>query len=225
MFPHHVKVYPENFSRFGYLFKYVDVRFFVKIEKIIEILSVLRYLFLKGNTPTQIINNLGIVYCESTPSFTQEKIWASKFKSSRTTLRDDEPSRRPQTATIDDNIAQAQQMMLYNHRIKVREIERGYENVERTCLSYFESRLGRRKPSRWVPRLFMLDHKRVRMNICRALLMAFRRTKGEFWCLLIAVDHSWIHPYTPETKLHTAKTICYDRESASIKQTFFRLGK
>ena len=64
--------------------------------------------------------------------------------------------------------------------------------------------LGTRKLSaRWVPCLLTVDQKRVRMNISNALLAQFRRNKSEFWRRLIAVDETWIHHYTPETKIQS----------------------
>ena len=59
----------------------------------------------------------------------------------------------------------------------------------------------RKLSARWVPRLLTADQKRVRMNISNALLVQFRRNKSEFWRRLITVDETWIHHYTPETKI------------------------
>ena len=60
---------------------------FVKMEKI-EYRAVIKYLFLKGNTPTQIKDELDAVYGEwdSAPSFTTVKFWAAEFKRGRTWL-------------------------------------------------------------------------------------------------------------------------------------------
>ena len=80
----------------------------------------------------------------------------------------------------------------------------------------------RKLSARWVPRLLTIDQKRVRMNISNALLAQFRRSKSEFWRRLITVDETWIHHYTPETKIQSkewtakgerapkrAKTVCF----------------
>jgi len=177
--------------------------FFEKMEKI-EYRAVIKYLFLKGNTPTQIKNELDVVYGDSAPSFTTVKFWAAEFKRGRTSLIDDERSGRPKTATSDDNIAQVYQMVLDNRRIKVREIgETMNMSKERVC-HILNQDLGMRKLSAcWVPRLLTLDQKRVRMNISKALLTQFRRNKSEFWRRLITVDETWIHHYTPESKIQS----------------------
>ncbi|CAK9809105.1 hypothetical protein ANTQUA_LOCUS5970 [Anthophora quadrimaculata] len=73
------------------------------MEKL-EYRAVIKYLFSKGNTPTQIKEELDAVYGNSAPSFTTAKFWAAVFKRGRTSLGDDERSGRPKTATSDDNV-------------------------------------------------------------------------------------------------------------------------
>lgn len=111
---------------------------------------------------------------------------------------------RPKTATTDDNIAHVHQMVLGNRRIKVREIAEAMNmSKERVCWILKED-LGMRKlTARWVPRLLTLDQKRVRLNICTALLAKFRRNKLNFWRRLITVDETWIHHATPESKIQS----------------------
>ena len=79
----------------------------------------MKYLFLKGNTPTQIKDELDSVYGDSAPSFTTVKFWAAEFKCGRKNSGDDERSGRPKTATTDENIAKVHQMALDDRRIKV----------------------------------------------------------------------------------------------------------
>ena len=198
---------------------------FVKMEKI-EYRDVIKYLFLKGNTPTQIKDELDAVYGDSAPSFTTVKFWAAEFKRGRTNLGDDERSGRPKTATTDDNIAQVHQMVLDDRRIKVREIAEAMNmSKERVCHILHEE-LGMRKLSaRWVPRLLTLDQKRVRMNISNALLSQFRRNKSEFWRRLITVDETWIHHYTPETKIQSKQWTAKGESAPKKAKTVFSAGK
>ncbi|GFV36531.1 HTH_48 domain-containing protein [Trichonephila clavipes] len=67
----------------------------------IEYRAVIKYLFLKVNTPTQIKYELYFVYGDSAPSFTKVKCWAAEFKRSRMSLGDEERSGRPSTVTND----------------------------------------------------------------------------------------------------------------------------
>lgn len=59
-----------------------------------EYRAVIKYLHLKGNTPTQIKTELDVVYGDSVPSFATVKTWAAEFKHGRTSLSDDERSGR-----------------------------------------------------------------------------------------------------------------------------------
>ncbi|CAK1585575.1 unnamed protein product [Parnassius mnemosyne] len=119
------------------------------MEKI-EYRVVIKFLFLKGNTPTKIKDELDSVYGDSAPLFSIVKFWLAEFKCGRESLVDDERLGRPNTASTDNNIAKFHQMVLDNHRIKVRE-------------SILNQDLGMRKLSaRWVSRLLTLDQIRVR---------------------------------------------------------------
>ena len=102
---------------------------------------------MKGNTPTQIKDELNSVYGDSTASFTTEKFWAAEFIRDRKSLEDDERSGRPKTATTDENIAKVQQMVLDDRRIKVREIAEVMNmSKERVC-HILNQHLGMRKLS------------------------------------------------------------------------------
>lgn len=196
-----------------------------KIEKI-EYRAVIKYLFLKGNTPSKIKEELDAVYGDCAPSFTTVKFWAAEFKRGRTSLGDDERSGRPKTATMDDNIAEIHQIVLDNRRVKVREIAEAMSmSKERVCYVLNED-LGMRKLSaRWVPRLLTLDQKRVRMNISKALLAQFRRNKPEFWRRLITVDETWVHHYTPETKEQSKQWIAKGEPAPKKAKTVSSAGK
>ena len=172
---------------------------FVEIDKI-EYRAVIKYLFLKGNTPTQIKDELDSVYRDSAPSFTTVKFWAAEFKRGRTSLGDDERSGRPKIATTDENIAKVHQMVLDDRRIKVREIvEVMNMSKERVCYILHQHLDMRKLSARWVPRLLTLK----RMNISNAVLAQFRHNKSEFWPRLVTVDETWIHHYMPETKIQS----------------------
>ncbi|GFV53088.1 HTH_48 domain-containing protein [Trichonephila clavipes] len=84
----------------------------------IEYRTVSKYLFLKGDTSTQIKDELDSVYGDYVPSFNTVKFWAAVFKRSRKSLGDDEPSGRPNTATNDENIAKVHQMELETAELK-----------------------------------------------------------------------------------------------------------
>ena len=78
----------------------------------IEYPAVIKYLFLEGNTPTQVKDELDSVYRDCASSFTTVKFWAAEFKRGRKSLGDDECLGRPKTATTDENIAKVHQTVL-----------------------------------------------------------------------------------------------------------------
>jgi len=195
------------------------------MEKI-EYRAVIKFLFLKGNTPSQIKDELDSVYGDSAPSFTTVKFWAAEFKRGRRSLEDDERPGRPKTVTTNDNIAKVHQLVLDDRRIKVREIAEIMKmSKERVC-HILNQDLGMRKLSaRWVPRLLTLDHKRARMNISSALLAQFRGNKTEFWRRLITVDETWIHHYTPETKIQSKQWIEKGEPAPKKPKAVYSAGK
>ena len=77
---------------------------------------------MKVNTPTQIKDELDSVHGDSASSFTTVKCWAAAFKRGRNSSGDVELSGRPKTATADENITKVHQMVLDDHRTKMREI-------------------------------------------------------------------------------------------------------
>src|SRR5436189_769022 len=82
----------------------------------------------------------------------------------------------------------------------------------------------RKLSARWVPRLLTLDQKRVRMKISRTLLAQFRRNKSEFWRRLITVDETWIHYYTPETKIQSKQWTAKRKPAPKKTKTVFSAG-
>lgn len=195
------------------------------MEKI-EYRAVIKFLFLKGNTPSQIKDELDSVYGDSAPSFTTVKFWAAEFKRGRRSLEDDERPGRPKTVTTNDNIAKVHQLVLDDRRIKVREIAEIMKMSKETVCHILNQDLGMRKLSaRWVPRLLTLDHKRARMNISSALLAQFRGNKTEFWRRLITVDETWIHHYTPETKNQSKQWIEKGEPAPKKPKAVYSAGK
>ena len=153
----------------------------MKVDKI-KYRAVIKYLFLKGNMPMQIKDELDSVYGDSGPSFTTVKFWAAEFKRGCKRLGDNERLGRPKTATTDKNIAKVHQMVLDDCRIKVREIAEPMKMSKEHICHILNVHLGMRKLSaHWVLRLLRLDQKLVRINISNALLAQFRRNKFEFW--------------------------------------------
>ncbi|GFW57747.1 histone-lysine N-methyltransferase SETMAR [Trichonephila clavipes] len=63
------------------------------------------------------------------------------------------------------------------------------------------------------------------MIIFNALLAQFMRNKYEFWCRLITVDETWIHHYTPETKIQSKQWTAKWEPAPKKAKTVFSAGK
>ncbi len=100
---------------------------------------------MKDSTPTQIKDELNAVYGESAPSFTTVKFWATEFKRGHTSLRDDERSGRPKFAIT--YIAQVHQRVLYDRRIKGKEIAEAMNMFKKRFCHILNQDLGMRKMS------------------------------------------------------------------------------
>lgn len=57
------------------------------------------------------------------------------------------------------------------------------------------------------------------------LLLLFRRDKSEFWSQLITIDKSWVHQYTPKTKLQKKLRTARGKTTPKRTKLFFRLEK
>ena len=77
--------------------------------------------------------------------------------------------------------------------------------------------LGMRKLSaRWVPRLLMVNNKRILLLTLKQCLDLFKRNPQEFLRRIVIANETWIHYYTPETKWQS-KQCLFPGESAPKK--------
>lgn len=192
----------------------------------IECRAVIKFLYLKKNTPTQIKTEMDSIYGKSAPSFSTIKFWVAELKRGRTSLYDDERSGRPKTATSNDIVQKVHQLVLDDRRIKVREIAEAISiSKERVCYILTQELNMRKLAARWVPRLLKSDQKQVRMNISEVLLKRFKRNKSDFLRRLITVDETWIHHFTPETKSQSKQWTAKDEPAPKKAKTVSSAGK
>ena len=132
--------------------------------------AVIRYLFLKGNIPIQIKEEMDAVHGGSAASFTMVKFEAAEFKRGHTNLGDDEFFGCPKTATTHENISKIHQMVLDNCQIKIRESAEAMNISKEHVCHILNQDLGMcNLATHWVSYLLTLDQKCVRMNICSSI--------------------------------------------------------
>ena len=104
--------------------------------------AVIRYLYLKGKTGTEIHGELADVYRSSAPSYAQVKFWVGEFKRGRTSLEDEARSGRPLDATDEEMCKKVRDLVYSDRRIQVEEIAQALHGSVSTIL---HDRLGMRK--------------------------------------------------------------------------------
>jgi histone-lysine N-methyltransferase SETMAR len=85
--------------------------------------------------------------------------------------------------------------------MKVREIADAIGiSKERVGCMLHEELYMKKLCARWVQRLLTADQKRTRMKIYEQCLERFNKNKTDLVLRFIAMDETWIHHYTPESK-------------------------
>ena len=170
------------------------------MEKI-EYRAVIKYLNLKGLTPTQIHDDMVIILGDDAPSFATVKRWVADFKRGRSSIEDEPRSGRSSTASSQANIDHVHQMVMNDRRLTIRSIATvigiSHERVE----NILTKELGMAKVSaRWIPRLLNPDQKRTRLTMSKENLDLFEADPTDFIERFLTEDECWVHHFEPETK-------------------------
>jgi len=81
-----------------------------------------KFCFKLGKTFTETFQMLQQAYGEDCLSCTQCHEWYQRFKSGRTSIKDDPKSGRPSTSMDDDHVEKVLAVFCQNHRLTVREV-------------------------------------------------------------------------------------------------------
>ena len=73
--------------------------------------------------------------------------------------------------------------------------------------------------SKWVPRLRTFDQKQQRTKDSERFLELFKRGKKDFLRQYVAMDETWVHYYTPETKRSSAEWTAANESSPKRPET------
>jgi transposase len=166
-----------------------------------EYRAVIKFFVNEGSTPNEIHSKFIKVYGDSSHSFSTVKKWATEFKHGRTSLEDDPRDGHPKSAITPEIIEQVHDMVLDDRRIKVRETAET-TGISKEGVGYIllEELDMKKLCARWVPHLLTADQKCTRMKISEQCLEHFNKNKTDFVCRFIAIDDTWIHHYTAESK-------------------------
>lgn len=169
------------------------------MEKI-EIRAVIKYQFLKGLKPQEIIDEFQKVLGESAPSKTTVYDWYNEFKRGRTTTSDASRTGRPVEVTTPENIQKIHRMVLADRKLKVREIAQAMGMSNDTVHRILHEHLHMKKLlARWIPRVLTAEQKENRVIASELGLAMYKRNPDDFVSRFVTMDETWIHHYSPES--------------------------
>ena len=178
-------------------------RDFLRMDSL-EIRAVIKFLYIKGLKGAKIFEEMKNVLGESAPSYATVKNWVANFQRGRTSTQDDHRSGRPQSVTTTVMVAKIHDVVLKDRRLKVSEIANIVNISKERVYNILTQELHMKKLSaRWVPRLLTLDQKGVRMQLSQECLSRFKKNTADFVRRFVTTDETWVHYYTPETKLQS----------------------
>jgi hypothetical protein len=126
----------------------------------IEVLSVIRFLRIKGTSPAKIHDQRVEVYGANVMSRKHVWVWCTATDNSRTGVQDEQRSGRPSTSTADDNVCRIEGLIQENRRILLCNIADELNISIGTVHNIVREQLRYRKVcSRWVPKQFTEVHK------------------------------------------------------------------
>lgn len=192
----------------------------------IEHRAVIKFLHLKGLKGGEIFEEMQSVLGESAPSYATVKNWLAEFKRGRTCIQDEHRSGRPKSVTTTEMVSKIHDMVLKDRRLKLAEIANVVGISKERVFNIVTQELGMKKLSaRWVPRLLTLDQKRVRMQISQECLDRFMKNTTDFVRRFVTTDETWVHYYTPETKLQSKQWTEPGGSAPKKAKTFKSAGK
>ncbi|PNF23181.1 hypothetical protein B7P43_G02737 [Cryptotermes secundus] len=153
--------------------------------------SVIRFLWSEGLSGAAIHQRLSGQYGKSVLLQRSVYEWIEKLKNCCTSVMHEEGARQPSTATNEDNIEHARDMVLLDRRVTIDEVANHLQISHGSAYEIIHNRLGFHKVcARWVPKELTVLHKQIKR---RGLL-----SKG----VVLLHDNA-----RPHTAAHTAETL------------------
>jgi histone-lysine N-methyltransferase SETMAR len=167
----------------------------------LEYRSVIKFLVLEGESPSNIYQRMVVVYGEHAPSRTTVFEWARRFKDGQLNIEDDPRCGRPITATDDQTVGAVESLIIENRRITIQEIADALGISTYTVHGIIHDKLHMTKvSSRWAPHLLIPDQRHERVQSCLELLARYSAEGDDFLFRIITGDESFLYYYQPESK-------------------------
>ena len=166
--------------------------------------AVIKYLNLKGLTPSGIAADMKVVLGDDAPSYATIYRWVAEFKRGRESTEDAHRSGRPVEACTEENVQRVNDMLMTDRRLTVRYVAECLKFSYGTTHHIVTDILGYNKVcARWVPRMLTPENKQARLTTSRDNLCQYNRDPAKFLLRYVTMDESWAHHFDPETKLQS----------------------
>lgn len=171
-----------------------------------EIRAVIKYQFLKGLKPLDIIDDFKKTLGDSAPANATVYNWYKEFKFGRTSTSDGPRSGRPMEVTVPENIEKIQHMVLNDRKLKLTDIAEAIGMSKERVGNILNEHLGMKKLNGiWMPRLLTPHEKECRIIDSDRCLTIYNRNPNEFLHQFISMGETWIHLLSPASISDQAK--------------------
>jgi len=158
-----------------------------------------------GKSATETLKMIQQGFGDQSLSHTQVFQWHALFKTSRTSVDNNEHTRRPTSCTSPETVARIQELIRQDQRRTICDIVEEVEVGYGTCQRVLPEELGMHcVPAKFVPRILTADQKQQGVNFCTELCQLASNDET-FLSRVITSDESWVYGYDPETKQQSSQ--------------------
>jgi len=165
-----------------------------------------KFCFKLGKTFTETFQILQQAYEEDCLSRTQCYEWYQRFKSGRTSIKDDPKSGRP-SSMDDDHIEKVRSVTRENRRLTVCEVSEEVGICKSSCHTILTEKLKMHcVAAKFVPRLLTEEQKQNHVTVSQELLDR-SNTDENILKNVITGDETWMFGYDVETKVQSSQWV------------------
>ena len=125
----------------------------------------------------------------------------TEFRCGRTSTETIPSPGCPNKTTTAEMINKIHDIVLNDPKVKVCEIAEIVSISTERMINILHTHLSIRKLcAKWVPRLLIIDQKRIRVTTSEQNLTHLNHNPKEFLRRFVTMDETWIHRYTPESR-------------------------
>ncbi|CAF3544865.1 unnamed protein product [Rotaria sp. Silwood1] len=163
--------------------------------------SIIKFLVLEGQSPSNIHERMTAIYGDSAPSRTMVFEWVPRFKNGQLNIEESPRSWRPISTTDEKTIKVVENLVIEDRRITIQEIAEILSISSGTVHGILHDHLHMTKVcSTWVPHSLTPLQRHERVEACEELLARYETEGNDFLSRIITGDESWFYYHQPESK-------------------------